>query len=164
MSDLITSNELADLAAVRRVPLPTQIVANNNKFIVRVTVNKQVRTVGAIQKGNIINERKFVSLSAVGTFLHRANIHSYQVNMTEYQPTTRKTRIVSNQKRMQEVHKLAKHTAWLRKEVEASRADPRPGVSHEEAGKIFDAHLQSLREEFAGKSIAKKASGKKATA
>jgi hypothetical protein len=146
MTELITSSELAELAASAKVTVPTQIVAEQDKFIVRVTIKNKVRTVAAIVKGNTLHERKFPSIGAVGTFLMKSNIRHYQVDTDRYTPPSENTRGLVNQARMRALHKLAaEHTNWLRKEVEASRADPSPLISSADAAAMFDANIERLR-------------------
>lgn len=145
MNELITSNDLAELAAVAKAPPQTKIVAEADKFLVRVTIKNQVHTLGAIVKGKTLHERKFPTLGAASSFLMKSNILQFQVDAGRYTKPTTITRSSANQVRMREVHQIAKHTQWLRKEVEASRADPRPSISNEAAEQLFDANLARLR-------------------
>lgn len=145
MTELITSSDLADFAAVAKTPLPTEIIAEQDKFLVRVTIKNQVRTLAAIVKGKTIRERKFPTLGAASSFLMNSNILKFEVNAADYTKPTAATRAPANQARMREMHKIAKHTEWLRGEIEASRADPRPSVSNEEANRILDAHVEQMR-------------------
>lgn len=149
MSEFITSHDLAELAASAKFPLPTQIVADHDKFIVKVTIEERTRVVAAIEKGSRMHERKFPTLGAVGAFLLKSNIRQYQVDMGHYTPPVGETRAPRNQARMRDIHKLAQHTAWLRKEVEESRASPL--VSNEDAIAMFDANIARARAQKAVK-------------
>lgn len=146
MKELIKASDLADLAAAAKVPLPAEVVAEEDKFIVRVMIRNKLHTVAAISTGKTLHERKFASLNSAGSFLMKSNIQNYQVNTARYKAGSTLTRAPSSQARMRKIHQIAaEHNDWLRKEVEASRADARPTVSNDAANKRFAENLHRLR-------------------
>lgn len=51
---------------------------------------------------------------------------------------------------LQQAHKAAAYDAWLRTEVAASIADPRPSIPHRDVERLFSAKRVALRRKVAG--------------
>lgn len=144
MSDLITSTALKELVAANMVR-SAFVIGEPGGFSVMIKYGMTERVIGARSKTNTVHKRTFPSLDSVDNFLRKTvHIVDYSVNSANFEAPTLKPKSLKVQARMKLVHQTAAHTDWLRKEVEASRADTRPVVSNEDARKFLDANLAKL--------------------
>jgi hypothetical protein len=144
MTELVTSKDLLDFVALAKATPETEIVAREDKFVARVKINGAFRAVAAIVKGKTLREREFPTINAASAFLIKANIRQFKIDARGAKPAI-DARAPANRDRMRELHRDAKYLEWLRKEIQTSRADPRPSIPHEAAQAMFDAHLDRLR-------------------
>jgi hypothetical protein len=146
MDDLITSATLKELVKANMVR-SAFVFGELGGFSIVVKYGMTERVLAARTKDNCIHKRTFSSLDAADTFL-RKTIHlpTYTVNSANYEPAPLSSRAVKAKDRLQKIHSVAAHTTWLRQEIEASRADPQPAISHAEASAQFGVNLERFEE------------------
>ena len=145
MSELITSNVLKELVNANMVRTAA-VIGEPGGFSIVIKYGMTERFLAARSSTNTVKKRTFPSLDSANNFLRNTvHIVDYTVNNANFDPVRVKPVSVKTQARMKQVHETAKHTQWLRKEVEASRADPRPAISHAEAQQQSAANLERLR-------------------
>lgn len=166
MSELITPTSLKDLVHANAIRQAT-VVAENHTFKLVVKYGMTERTVSVRSRDGKINERVFSSLDSVARFIkEKIHLATYEVNAANYQPVTEgKTgKRPDSSKFLKEAHAARAHNEWLRTELEASRADPRPAISNDEAKRQSAANLERLRLKEAAPAPRKTAARKKTVA